>query len=397
MVGDVVNINALLAIEQPGPRILVFVKVTLLQAPEKNKGNTKLTGGILGVLDINFEEKTITLAVIADLKFGEMLTMNVPMEFGASMVQLSRWHVYLGHFDSMITVDLKIFSLIKAGVRGYLMFDGYQILALPQEGGSKKNLPGFAVAFGLIATVRIGSSAIYLEVSFKAFVEVSLSRVLYAEGVVVLSGVLHLWKVDVGAFGRWSFQFLRHPDQGTTYRLSGSICGHIKIWRWKISGCVSLSIGSGVSDTTQLDDLIRDFLIVPGFEAILLGQGAFNPIDATVPTDRPVDIDSILVLSMDVPPKVDKNAGQGFAKYLSQPSQKFEFQLGTKKGAYTLTGATLQKRENNGSLHPCFLRRYARSMVAQSRQTEGRASGTDQPCPDDAQPAELPGSGDRSW
>ncbi|HVR55616.1 MAG TPA: hypothetical protein VMT72_02160 [Pseudolabrys sp.] len=358
MVSDTININALLAFEQPGPRIIVFVKVTLLQSKTPNKDNKELTGGILGILEINWEERTITVAVLADLNFGKLLDMQVPMEFGASMIHLSRWHAYLGHFKSPITIDLKIFSQLKAGASGYLMFDGYEIVGLPRADGGVKTLPGFAIAFSLKAGVKIGFDSLYLEVTFATFVDLSLSRVLYAEGTAILSGTLHLWRFDVGASGRWDFYFLRGPDGGTQYRLEGRICGHIKIWRWKIEGCVGLSIGSQITDTAQLDELVQDVFLISGAQAILHGHGAFNAIDAIVgkatigatPTgEATFDLDSIVVLGMNVPPEVD-TTGTGFAPKLPQPTPDASYQLGTKKAKYTIDGVTLQARQADGSL-----------------------------------------------
>lgn len=356
MVSDTININGMLVLEEPGPRILVFVKVTLLQSKKKNEGNTELTGGILGVLDIDWEERTITIGVLANLSFAGLMDLHAPMEFGASMRQLSHWHAYLGHPLSPITIDLKIFTRLK-GISAYLMFDGYQIVDLPQLGGGKKTLPGFAVAFGLWTSIRIGSNSLYIEVSFKTYVEISLSRVLYASGSAVLSGTIYIFGFDVGASGRWDFLFLREPSGHTEYRLSGSICGHIKVWTWKISGCVGLSIGSGVTDTTSLEDLIGEVSLISGAQAVLHGQGAFNAIDAivgkatvgSVPSGQTFGLDSIVVLGMDVPPAIDVT-GSGFAKVLPQPTPNAEYQLGTKRGKYTITGVTLQAKQAGGSL-----------------------------------------------
>lgn len=363
MASDTININALLAFEEPGPRILVFVKVTLLQSPKPNKGNSELTGGILGVLDINWEEQTITVAVLAKLNFGKLVDFDVPIEFGASMIQLSRWHAYFGHFKSPIAVDLKIFTQMKAGATGYLMFDGFEIVGVPRENSPPdKTLPGFAITFGLQAGVHIGFDSLYIDVSFTTFVDLSLSRVFYAEGAAVLTGTLHIWRFDVGGSGRWDFRFLRHPDDGATeYKLKGSVCGYIKIWHRKISGCVGLSIGSDIADSTSLDELIRDVFLVSGAQAILFGQGAFDPIDAAfgkatvgpTPAPEPLSgLDSIIVLGMAVPPEVATAGTQGFASYLPQPTSNAVYQLGTKKGKYTIQGVTLAAKQADGSLVP---------------------------------------------
>ncbi len=271
-----VNLNGLLTYELPGPKLIAFVKATLIARKEKNE-DTDLTAGILGLLEFNWEEDTITLGALAELSFKDLLEMRVPLELFASMRSLSHWHAYLGHRRTPVSIDLRIFTL-RAGVNGFLMFDGDAIRDLPRP-GAPITLPGLAIAFGMRTAVRLGFDSVYLEVSFETYVDLSLSNVLYAGGGAIVEGTLHLWIFDIGASGPFRFKFLRAADGGTTYELSGAVCGHIKLFHKKIEGCVGISLGPGVRDSSRFDDLIESVWLLAGSHAVLHGQGAFNPVD----------------------------------------------------------------------------------------------------------------------
>ena len=63
-------------LELPGPRILVFVKILVVQVmPDLSPGND-LAVGILGVIDLDLARKSFTLGIIVDLEIEEIVSVR---------------------------------------------------------------------------------------------------------------------------------------------------------------------------------------------------------------------------------------------------------------------------------------------------------------------------------
>jgi hypothetical protein len=215
--GKLVNLNALLVLEQPGPRILVFAKANFLKDPKGNKEKeTKenLDTGILGLLEINVPRKEITFAALADLRFEKYISFTAPIEVFFALMNLSSWHLYFGTFDNKVRATLEIANIFSLGVAAYFMAAGDCIRNAPVPGG-RQDLPGFALALGAEAYVKIGEGILYLRIDFRCYLFVSFGEALYVTGGVSISGELHLFFVSIGASGDFSFEFLQ-PKAGAT-------------------------------------------------------------------------------------------------------------------------------------------------------------------------------------
>lgn len=354
-----VNLNTMLLIERPGPVVTLFAKANVLEKPKDNKTVAKegdLKTGILGLLQYNVATKEFLLAALADVRFKDYVRFRAPLELFATVDQLSKWHLYLGTPQNRVTGTLEIAKIASLGVSGYFMAAGDRLTGLP---GPVSQLPGFALTLGTAAYVQIGSGSLYLRVEMETYLALSIAEAIYAQGGVRVSGELRLVIVSLGVSSTFGFAYQRNHDGTSLLHIHGQICGHVKIFTWKISGCVSLAIGNPFSDHTEFPHLVEGLVIYSGTNVSLHGQGAFGGIDAvsevvdavgegSTPPEG-IELDSALSISLGAAPEID-NSAPGFTRKLRSP-RKAEtlFNMGARSGSYRLTSVTLHQQDAAGS------------------------------------------------
>jgi hypothetical protein len=355
------NLNAMLAVEQPGPQIMVFAKANLLKDPITNKEAAgDLDKGILGLLKIDTKRGELTLAALAELEFAKLIALHAPLEVFASTQQLSEWHVFLGHFRDPITATLKVLGFKLASAKGWFMAAGNEIARAPTSRTTETTLPGLALSLGTKASVQIGGGSLYLRGDLNSYSVVSLSKAFFASADLEIDGELRLFIVSVGATGRLHLEYL-HSDAPTlqdTLHISGEACGSFDCGLFSISGCVGLEFGSPIKQPADVPELVRAVRLVAGADVALHGQGQTGPIDeviadAAVAGSSPVaasisiPLDAVIALNMDVPPRVDA-AATGFAHTISRPFENSRFHLGSRELSYLLKGVSLKRQTSTG-------------------------------------------------
>ena len=136
----IANFNAMLSIEEPGPRILLFAKLNLLKDPESNDKEPKSLGkGILGLLKIDPAASQIIFAALADIEFNSLAHVRAPIEIEANREKLSAWHVYIGRFDDPVTATLKVQNIASLTAKGWLMAAGDEISRVPRRTQCRNN------------------------------------------------------------------------------------------------------------------------------------------------------------------------------------------------------------------------------------------------------------------
>lgn len=350
-----VNLNTMLLIERPGPVVTLFAKANVLQRPKDNKTvaeEGELTTGIFGLLQYNVSKKEFLLAALADVRFKDYVHFRSPLELFATVDKLSKWYLYLGTPQNPVTGTLKIEKVAHVGVSGYFMAAGDRLTGLP---GPVSQLPGFALALGTAAYVQIGCGKLYLRVDLETYLALSISEAIYAQGGVHVSGELRLFDISIGVSRTFGFAYQRKHDGTSLLHIHGSICGHVKIFTLKISGCVSLAVGSPFSDTTEFPHLVEGLVIYSGTNVSLHGQGVLGGIDAVskvvdavgegATKSEGIELDSALSISLATAPEIDTSA-RGFTGKL-HPPRKAEtmFNMGARRGSYRLTSVTLHQQD----------------------------------------------------
>jgi hypothetical protein len=345
-----VNLNSMLVVELPGPRITLFSKVNLLKNPKSTKDAAPdLLGGILGLLLIDVPRREITLAALADLEFKQIARIRGAMELFFKLQQLSHWHFYLGTPSDPITVRLELGGIVDVGADLYFMAAGDQLPTTPP-------LPGFALAFWFHAWSQIGSGPVFLRVDLTADLRVSISKDLFIAGSIGLSGELNLWIVSIGASGTASFEFLKtNPDPPNQLHVKGQICGHVKLLFVKLQGCVTIELGASITPNHQLPPVVDEVSLVANADLAMFGQGLAQ-IDAklgtaktqgdTSPAPPPtVPIDSAIAISMSAPPNV--KGTDAFTQTLPKSADTTTYNFGGVNGEYDLRTVRLTRGGQN--------------------------------------------------
>ncbi|MEZ6062524.1 MAG: hypothetical protein R3C19_19450 [Planctomycetaceae bacterium] len=307
--GFLVNFRGMFVLELPGPRILIFVKVQVIEVLPKLP-DQGLTTGILGVIDLDFNQGQLTIGVLIDMKIEKIVEIKIPIEIFFKFNNLRNWHLYVGTISA--PASARVLNLVQA--RGYFMIDGNQIAPFPpaiagQPAGP--GLPGIAVAVGIDASVIFGDTSVglYLKVSAGAHLGVSFGSKLFVTGLIYLEGELRLFIVSIGATGTLT---VAAPNPTL---IDGEVCGKVSFFFFSVKGCVGVHIGSG-SHSLPAPDLINGVFLQSHAPVIAAGQGGERPIDgslgnaidaATNPADADlpqVPIDSLPVLQFFCAPRV---------------------------------------------------------------------------------------------
>ena len=301
--GFLINLRGMFVLELPGPRILIFVKVTIVGKLESLKPAADLDIGILGVIDLDFAQHRITIGIIIDLEIKDIIAVSLPIELFFDLQNLSNWHLFVGTFNAPAS------ALILGIVRGfgYLEISGPDITGWPGYGATR-TLKGIAFAAGIGAAIVFGDEGIglFLKVSARADVAVTFSPRLHLVGRVQLDGELRLFIVSVGAHGRLDVE-ATDPTH-----LEGEICGHVDFFFFSVEGCVKVAIGATPSPPPA-PALVSNVWLQSHAPVITAGQGGDKPIDASLGDAAPagsgpgpvVPIDSVPVVQFLIRPVVD--------------------------------------------------------------------------------------------
>lgn len=304
--GFLAQLRGMFVLELPGPRILIFVKITVVTLPTKGlKPASELITGILGVIDLDFNLGRFTVGAIVDFKIEKILEIKIPIELFFNLKDSADWHLYLGTFSSKITA--RVLNLVNA--YGYFMVSGKEITGWPGY-GALKSLPGVAVAAGLSASITIGDrgAGLYLTVAAGADLAVSFSP-YFMVGRGFLDGELRLFIVSIEAHGELDIE-----APNPTY-VHAKICGKVDFFFFSVKGCVELSIGNNVR-TLPAPPLVSNVFLQSHAPILTAGQAGDGnrPIDGSLGNAQPepaagatkpvVSIDTVPIIQFHASPEV---------------------------------------------------------------------------------------------
>lgn len=352
----IANFNAMLAIEEPGPQVLVFAKLNLFKDPEPNEKDPQSLGkGILGLVKIDPVKSQIVFAALADLEFSKFAHVRAPIEIMANWKQLSAWHAFIGHFDNPITATLKVENIAASTAQGWVMAAGDEITGAPLTSTVRTTLPGLALSLGYRVHAQIGPDFLCVRGSIATYINASFSHALFASGTFEFTGELRLFIVSIGARGWFHAHYLQAEESNySALYADGGVCGKYESFFFSISGCVSLALGSPITDPTNPPPLVQGVRLVAGASVALFGQGQLGPIDAILGnateditkavTDIPLD--AVITLDLEAPPRI--SVGGGFVARLTRPYENMRFHLGAREGYYVLKQVLLEREVSAG-------------------------------------------------
>lgn len=331
--GFLINLQGMLVLELPGPRILIMVKAQIITILPDNPPEpaTKLETGIIGIVDIDFGRQQLTLGVMISFKIEKILSVSLPVELFFKWDNPSNWHLYLGTIAQPASAS--ILDIVKGSA--YLMIQGNELKY--SDYGSKvpeflrnKRLNGIAIATGLEASLTLGDESIriYLRIAAAAHLGVSFAPFLVV-GNMQFSGELRLVIISIGARGSMDVMVSKLPgsDQLKVY-IHGEVCGKVSLLFFEIKACVGLTIGSEDYDI-EPPKLVRGVYLQSFSPVLVSGQGTTRPIDASLGTAAEVTgaslpaellevpIDSLPVIQLHAAPKLD--SGFAASSFVTSP------------------------------------------------------------------------------
>lgn len=339
--GILMNFQGMLVLELPGPRILVMVKMKLVSVLPSQPATpaTLLQTGIIGIIDLDFARKTLTLGVMVSFEIKSILSVSLPIELFFDMQTPSNWHLYVGTISNPASAT--ILDIVRGSA--YLMIQGndltYPSIDRVPQIMRGKTLHGIAIAAGLEASLVLGdeSSGVYLKISAGAHLGVSFSPFLVI-GNMYFSGRLKLVVVSIGASGHFDIIVSQIPGTGTasvpadykTY-MHGEVCGSVDLFFFDISACVGITVGDEVFDF-EAPPLVRGMYLQSFSPVLSSGQGSSKPIDASLGNAMPLgdtttisDPSKLLVVPIDTVPVLQLNtspllpAGFEAASFIKSP------------------------------------------------------------------------------
>jgi hypothetical protein len=271
--GFLLNLRGMFVLELPGPRILIFVKIVVVETLKDLKPAADLQVGILGVVDLDFEHERFTVGVIVDLEIKDLVQIKLPIEVFFDLEDSRAWHVHIGTFQA--PASAQVLNIVRG--YGYFMIGGEDINGWPGRGPEpNRQLPGIAVATGVGASVTLGSESVglYLKVAAGADLGVAFSPYFMA-GNIYLDGILRLFIVSIEAHGNL---IVEAPEP--TF-IDGEICGKVSFFFFSVKGCVGLQIGDNARDL-RAPELVTNVWLQSHAPVLVAGQGGDRPIDASI-------------------------------------------------------------------------------------------------------------------
>jgi hypothetical protein len=302
--GFVAQLRGMLVLELPGPRVLIFTKLTVISLPGAGLvPSDALKVGMLGVLDLDFNLGRVTVGVIVDLEVKEVIRIRVPVELFFNLRDATDWHYFIGTFQDKVTA--RILGIVDG--YGYFMVSGKTIEDWPGR-EPLRDLPGLAVATGLSASILLGDEDIGLYLRAAAGFDAGVSFApFFVVGDAFLDGELRLFVVSLEAKGNLH---LEAPDP--TF-IEGEVCASVDLFFYTLEGCVGLSIGDS-ERSLPAPELVRNVFLQSHAPVLTAGQAENRPIDASLgdaprvgssaPILENVPIDSVPVIQFHAAPDV---------------------------------------------------------------------------------------------
>ncbi|CAM2069351.1 hypothetical protein SCOR_28530 [Sulfidibacter corallicola] len=262
------NLQGMFMLELPGPRILICVKMRLLDMLPEMSETTELNMGLLGILDLDFNLGRITIGVLLDFGADELLRITIPVELFFNLKDASDWHLYIG--THLSPASATILGIVRGS--GYFMIAGNGIQDWPA--GYDHDLGGLSVAGGVAVSLIFGSKdwGLYLEVSVRFDVGVAFSPFFMA-GLFMFRGELVLWIISIEVSAEL---FMRLPP----VYAEGEVCGKVDFFFFEIEGCVSVTLGDPGA-VEDLPDMVTNAFLQSYAPVIASGQGD-RPIDGSL-------------------------------------------------------------------------------------------------------------------
>src|ERR1700740_2557074 len=97
--GFLLNMRGMVVLTLPGPQIIITVNlqiVTELPGGDNGIDTDSLTVGILGILDLDFNLRQLTIGVSINLNIESLIVITIPISIFFSWDDPDTWHVWLG-------------------------------------------------------------------------------------------------------------------------------------------------------------------------------------------------------------------------------------------------------------------------------------------------------------
>ena len=327
--GFILHLKGLVMIEVPGPRILFVMKASLIRPLPALE--TQQEAALLAVLDVDFPNHSLTIGIVAEFEQEKFITIRAAIT--ASFPHpIENWYVDIGDFEHPVTV--KVLDLVTG--TGYFMIHGDGIPDHPEFGSLVTG--GLTIAVGFHVGIKIGGGSLYLKAEMGWAALVTFDPFGLA-GVIYARGELRLFVISIGASAKLTAMIGKRLDGNGNLEsftwVHGEVCGHVDLWLFEVSGCVSLEIGDGPAGGPDAPELISELQFVSQPEVPIEGMATSDGVDAVVATAHPVDqgateptmvvpIDALPVIALTAPPKVtqstdfdgiDEPSGPGGATY----------------------------------------------------------------------------------
>lgn len=301
-------------------RALVAAKASFVENGAKKdvkKEKNLASGGLLGVLDLDFAGGTATLGLVAHYEIAKLVEIHVPIELFFDFQEARNWHLYFGTFLEPVTA--KVLGIVEG--RAYFMVDGkWDGPSWPGWGGEQEDLHGFLVAMGSSASLTLGKESIglYLRASYGMDLAVTLSPD-HLVGRGYFDGQLHVFIIDLEVHADISIE-------AKPAYLKAHLCGRIKLLFFTLKGCVTLEIGSG-TEIGDAPELVRNVYVQSHAPVLTSGQAGEGrrPIDSSLGpalaldgagaplegqgSEPVVPIDSVIVVQFMGSPRVIRAGG----------------------------------------------------------------------------------------
>ncbi|WP_394847004.1 hypothetical protein LZC95_05995 [Pendulispora brunnea] len=266
--GTVLNLKGMLALEIPGPRVLLFVKANVLSKKPPTKGTA--TGTLFAVVDVS--PQRVLIGIQFEYHIESVLDLMIPIDAGFfyDPPAFPPEHFYVDVGSIARPVTAKILQLFDA--TAYFMVHGDGIPDFPLG-----QLQGFAIATGFRVSFTWGNTDIglYLRVAAGFDAGIGFAPLFFA-GRVFLEGELRLF--IIGLRVRGDLKFL---SDGQDTRLEGRICGRVDFFFFSVEGCVGFALGN-VPGAPFPPAPIRDLKLQSRSPALVDGTGVDRGIDTVL-------------------------------------------------------------------------------------------------------------------
>src|SRR5260370_8903488 len=97
-------------------------------------------------------------------------------------------------------------------------------------------------------------------------------------GILSVRGTLHLFIIDISAWAELQVDVGDDGVGGHIAQISGEICGKVDFLFFRISGCVSFSLGGDSIPAPPAPDLIKGMTLVSRPPPLVSAHGSCQPI-----------------------------------------------------------------------------------------------------------------------